>query len=129
VARILLVDDDALFREVVHKILVRAGHVVADAANGDIALTTFGRESFDLVITDIVMPDKEGLDTIRTLRRQAPDLRIIAMSGGGVGGTGDYLSVARRLGAARVLAKPFSAVELVDTVAGVLAEPPADAVG
>ena len=128
-ARILLVDDDALFREVVHKILVRAGHVVADAANGDIALTTFGREPFDLVITDIVMPDKEGLDTIRTLRRQAPALRIIAMSGGAVGAAGDYLTVARRLGAARVLAKPFSATDLVATVAAVLAEPPADAAG
>lgn len=121
-ARILLVEDDTLFRELVHKILVRAGHGVSDAANGEIALTTFSREPFDLVITDIVMPDKEGLDTIRALRRRAPAVRIIAMSGGGVGQAGNYLTVARRLGAARVLAKPFSANELVATVAAVLAE-------
>jgi YesN/AraC family two-component response regulator len=74
-----------------------------------------------LVMTDIIMPDMEGIETILGLRRSHPRLRIIAMSGGGRGSAHDYLLVAQQLGATRVLAKPFSTDEMKNTIAAVLA--------
>lgn len=78
---ILLVDDDDLLRDSLHQTLVRAGYAVEDAANGTAALEAYRRRLHDLVITDIVMPDKEGLETITTLCHLNPDVRIIAISG------------------------------------------------
>ncbi|MBA2382026.1 MAG: response regulator [Chloroflexi bacterium] len=120
---ILLVDDDDLLRNVLHQTLVRAGYDVEDAANGTVALQAYHRQRRDLVITDIVMPDKEGLDTIRALRAHDSDVKIIAISGGGIGRADDYLNVAQKLGATRILAKPFSGAEIVTLVAEVLAGP------
>ncbi len=120
---ILLVDDDDLLRDSLHQTLVRAGYAVEDAANGTAALEAYRRRLHDLVITDIVMPDKEGLETITTLCHLNPDVRIIAISGGGIGRADDYLVVAKKLGASRVLAKPFSVSEIVTAVAEVLARP------
>ena len=120
---ILVVDDDDLLRDFLHQTLVRAGYEVEDVADGTAALAAYRRRLHDLVITDIVMPDKEGLETITTLRRLNTDVRIIAISGGGVGRADDYLDVAKKLGAARVLAKPFSVNEIVTAVAEVLARP------
>ena len=80
---ILLVDDDALLRDMLHKTLVRAGYEVEDASGGTEALKAFRRQPHDLVITDIVMVDGEGLDMIRALRKMDPQVKIIAMSGGG----------------------------------------------
>jgi DNA-binding response OmpR family regulator len=119
--RILLVDDDESFRRMLHLTLVRAGYDVVDAGDGNKALKLFRAQPPDLVLTDLIMPDREGLETIMELRSIQPDVKIIAMSGGGRSRPGDYLKVARQMGAARVLAKPFSNQELLDAVRAVIA--------
>ena len=121
--RILLVDDDELLRGALHQILVRAGYDVDDASNGKLAVREYGRQRCDVVIMDIVMPDQEGLGTIREIRRTDPNAKIIAISGGGLGKAGDYLGIAQMLGAIRTLAKPFFPEALLATIAEVLADP------
>jgi DNA-binding NtrC family response regulator len=115
-ARILLVDDDGAFLNVQEEFLRREGHEVVTAGNGRQALKLVQDHDFDLVITDIIMPDQEGIETIITLRRTRPALRIIAMSGGGRLSSDDYLEMARRFGA-RTLAKPFTRQDLLEAVA------------
>src|SRR5688572_5949284 len=114
---ILIVDDDALMRDALHKTLVRAGYDVEDASGGTAALHAYRRQPCDLVITDIVMANGEGLETIRALRTLDAHVKIIAMSGGGAGKLDDYLELASRFGATRVLAKPFSGAEVLALVA------------
>ena len=121
--RILLVDDDELLRGALHQILVRAGYDVDDASNGKVAVREYRRQRCDVVIMDIVMPDEEGLGTISELRRLNPNVKIIAISGGGLGKAGDYLGIAQMLGAMRTLSKPFLPETLLATIAEVLAEP------
>ena len=121
--RILLVDDDELLRGALHQILVRAGYDVHDASNGKVAVREYRRQRCDVVITDIVMPDEEGLGTIKELRRVDPNVKIIAISGGGLGKAGDYLGIAQMLGAMRTLAKPFLPEALLAMIAEVLADP------
>lgn len=119
-AKILLVDDDDLVAGVIHKILTRAKHQVFRARNGAEALRLYESHAVDLVLTDLIMPDMDGIEMIRTLRRTAPDLKIIAMSGGGRNNAEGYLQVALQLGAARALAKPFSGEELVAVIEAAL---------
>ena len=121
---ILLVDDDEGVRGILHKTLVVAGYEVEDAVNGDLALAAYRRQPRDLVITDLVMPDKDGLETIMALRRINPAVKIIAISGGGRSlGLGQlYLETAQAIGASRILAKPFPSAVLLTAVADVLAE-------
>ena len=107
-ARILVIEDDEFVRLTVSQALEHAGHVVANAANGDMGLKIFGEFQPDLVITDLVMPEKEGIETIVELRKLEPDLKIIAMSGGGRTKDMIFLDVAQQLGAYRALPKPFS---------------------
>ena len=121
--RILLVDDDEVLRGVLHQILVRAGYDVDEASNGKIAVREYRRQRCDVVVMDIVMPDEEGLGTIQELRRVDPNVNIIAISGGGLGKAGDYLGIARILGARRTLAKPFMPETLLAMIAEVIAEP------
>ena len=118
--KILLVDDDDNLREIIGRFLRQADHVVTMAANGNEALRLVGDGVFDLVITDLVMPGKEGIETIMELRRKLPALKIIAMSGGGHFAPECYLAIARNLGVARTLAKPFSGEDLLAAVACVL---------
>lgn len=106
--RILLIDDDDSVRTMLRLTLAQFGHTVVEASNGKEGLALFAASSFDLVITDIVMPEKEGLEVMMDLRKLQPQLKIIAISGGGRISAVDYLSIARFLGAAKVLAKPFS---------------------
>lgn len=121
-ARILLVDDEPVILGLLGKMLCGAGHEIATAANGVEALKLARGTHFDLVITDLVMPEKEGIETIMDLHRETPTTKIIAMSGGGKGSAEDYMAPARLLGAARTLTKPFSEQELRDAVASVLSE-------
>ncbi len=114
--RILLIDDDQAFLRPLELILRRAGYEVQTANNGTVGLRLFRQESADLVITDLIMPEKEGLETIMALRQIQPDLKIIAMSGGGRVQAGDYLVVAEQLGATRILGKPFTREELLEMV-------------
>ena len=121
--RILLVDDDELLRGAIHQILVGAGYDVGDASNGRVAVREYRRQRCDVVIMDIVMPDEEGLGTIRELRRVDPNVKIIAISGGGHGKAADYLGIAHLLGAMRTLEKPFLPEALLAMIAEVLAAP------
>jgi DNA-binding NtrC family response regulator len=121
--RIMIVEDDRAVRELLREILKRAGHEVVDAGNGKEAMALYRRSPTDLVITNILMPEKEGLETIQELTREDPDVKIIAISGGGQIGPADYLEVARRFGAMRTFSKPFDRKELLKAVDELLAGP------
>jgi CheY-like chemotaxis protein len=118
--RILLVDDDDSFRKMLRITLVKMGYDVREARNGKEALGFFEQEQPDVVMTDLVMPEKEGLETIMELRRKQHGVKIIAMSGGGRVSAKDYLRIAKAMGADRVLAKPFSNDELRLALDGLL---------
>ena len=113
---ILLVDDDAPFRSMLAEVLRRAGYEVQQACNGNEATRMYLSHQTDLVITDLIMPDKEGLETIREIRHTNPAARIIAMSGGGPNGFVNYLKVASVFGAQVVIDKPFSHQEILKAV-------------
>lgn len=115
-ALILVIDDDDALRATVRKVLERSGHEVRDASDGDRGLTIFREEDVDLVITDIIMPEKEGIETIQELREADPDLPILAISGGGRAHPSEPLTDARLLGADETLAKPFDVDDLRTTV-------------
>jgi len=105
---ILIVDDEPDVRRSLRKRLEKVGHCVVEAADGRAAAEQARTTPPDLVITDIIMPDTDGIETIATLRQNAPHLRILAISGGGRTGRTDFLQYARKLGADDILAKPFS---------------------
>jgi CheY-like chemotaxis protein len=115
--KILVIDDDHLVRYTLSKILQRNGYDVVTASDGKRAMTVFRAEQPDVVITDIVMPEQEGAETILLLRKERPEVRIIAISGGARTGNLDYLDMARALGADDVLSKPFEAEELLSRLA------------
>ena len=117
---ILVIDDDDEVRAFLTRLLKRRDYSVICATNGEAGLTTLAAESIALVITDIVMPDMEGLETIKQIRRSRPDIPIIAISGGGSSQL-DYLKFARKLGADAALAKPFDPAELLEIAARLLA--------
>ena len=100
--------------------LEQAGHTVTEAANGREALAVYRPEVHELVITDLIMPEKEGLETIAGLRRRHSAARIIAMSGGNRYSPNTYLSTAQALGASRVFAKPFANAQLLACIAELL---------
>ncbi|MGE0733249.1 MAG: response regulator [Alphaproteobacteria bacterium] len=115
-ARILLVEDDPTVRLSVSAVLGRAGHEVVECIDGSRAIAALEAESFDLVITDIIMPDVEGLEVIRAVRTRHPECPIIAMSGGGNIDKAEILTWAEKLGARAILAKPFTGDMLRRTV-------------
>ncbi len=115
-ARILLIDDDDTIRAVLGEVLAQSGHTVIEARDGTEGLELFTHAAPDLVITDMVMPRKNGLEVVRVLRERQPELKIIAMSAGGRNGARDHLQTARLLGADGVLAKPFSFVAFLGAI-------------
>jgi CheY-like chemotaxis protein len=119
-ARILLVDDNAELLLSTAAVLRAHRHDVVTAGNGAEALARIDLDTFQLVITDILMPDKEGFETIMTLRRRFPSLKIIAVSGGGYIDARKYLDSARMLGAHHTLEKPFSGLDLILAIDQVL---------
>lgn len=119
---ILIVEDNDAFRAMLQLKLTHMGYAVRQARNGHEALDMYQREPADLIITDLIMPEKEGLETIQELKRRHPGVKIIAMSGGGANNPGNYLKLARRFGALRALAKPFSNEELATAITEVLRE-------
>jgi len=122
--RILIIDDDPQIRNMLKMFLEMNGHVVEAAEDGLAGLKLFGENGADLVITDVIMPEKEGIETIRELRRDHPDIKIIAISGGGQMGSETYLRMARAFGAAKTLQKPFALKELLAAVQEVLNHDP-----
>ena len=117
--RILVIDDDEALRAMIARTLTIAGYQVLQAKDGDEGLRTVRDGHPDIVVTDIVMPGKEGLETIRMLRHEFPALPVIAMSGGNMR-SGKYLEFAHALGAEIILEKPFRATELIDSISGLL---------
>ncbi len=114
--RILLIDDDKDVRDVLHSILLSSGYDVVAVSNGAEAMDVFGDGAFDIVITDIIMPVKDGLETISEILDLKPSARIIAMSGGGRQGNVDFLETARALGASLTFNKPFNLRELISGI-------------
>ena len=122
-ASILLIDDDDTLRMVIAEVLRLSGHTVSEAVNGKSGLNLYLAHKHDLVITDIVMPDMDGLELIKALQHAAPRQRIIAISGNIELSEPLYLPLAQRMGVQRALAKPVKAEVLLQAVAEVLAEP------
>ncbi len=117
---ILLVDDDNEFRAMLSEALTGEGYEVQEASDGRQAIKLYESQPTDLVITDLVMPEKEGLEMIVEINRLHAGVKIIAISGGGRVGSQDYLKIAKALGAQRVLAKPFSHREILEAITQVL---------
>ena len=122
-SRILVIDDDPDIREVLGWSLKSAGYEVALAAEGREGLNAYGAQPADLVITDIYMPNQDGLETIHELDQRYPRPAIIAMSGRALAGT--MLSIASKLGAIQILQKPFSIEDVLQAVTQALSRQPA----
>jgi DNA-binding response OmpR family regulator len=121
-SQILVIEDDNSVRELLQQTLSKAGYDVIAAPNGAEGLDLFRDNKPDLVITDIVMPQKEGLQTIIELRQEAPDVRVIAMSAGGRYSNTDYLKLAKKFGARGTITKPFMREEMLNIVREALSE-------
>ncbi len=115
-ARILVIEDDPQVLAMLRQTLEREGYEVIDASNGQEGIRLYREKSADLIITDLIMPEKEGIETIIELRRDFPQVKIIAISGGGRLGTEKYLQFAEELGAQRTFTKPIGRDELLGAV-------------
>lgn len=124
--RILLIDDDPLVRETLAAMLRASDHEVVEAENGEVGLAVFAEGGFEAAVVDILMPEKEGLETVQELRRLQPDLAIVTISGGpsirftGAAGDLDFLRMARTLGADEALRKPLTRSALLDALESAL---------
>lgn len=114
----LVIDDEAGMRAIIATVLADAGYTVAEASDGRIAMEMMEADPADLVITDIIMPNQEGVETIRLLRGKYPHVQIVAVSGGGRTSNFDFLHIARQFGAAATLEKPFRKQQLLDVIRG-----------
>jgi CheY-like chemotaxis protein len=114
--RVLIIEDEAELREMIKTSLIRRKYTVLEAVNGKDALTHFKPSMTDLVVTDLIMPEEDGLKVIMKLKEIKPSLKIIAISGGGKAGPGGYLNLAKALGAHAVLSKPFSINDLISKI-------------
>ena len=115
-AHILVADDQEKIRNMLKSLFEQFGHTVTVATNGKEAIQFYGENPADIIVTDILMPDMEGIETIRALRRIKSDVKIIAMSGGGTVGPDEYLHMAELFGAKRTIQKPFDVREVLDAV-------------
>ena len=120
-ARVLIIDDEEYVRMTLSQALEDEGHTVSVAVNGQEGLDRYNAETPDLVITDVLMPGKEGIETILELRKIDPKVRILVMSGGGRINNVDFLEVARTFGATAALKKPFPIDEFTRVVTECLA--------
>ena len=118
--RILVIDDDDDFRRMLRMALEHDGYIVEEASNGHEGIQRYRAAPADLVLTDLLMPEREGLETIQTLRQEYPEVKIIAVSGGGPRGRLNFLPLARMFGALRTLQKPFPIQALYEVVREVL---------
>ena len=115
-AKILVLDDNKVFLTVATDVLSEAGHEVNAISNTSNVDRILEKESFDLLITDIIMPEKEGIEIIMMTKEKCPDMKIIAITGMQMGESFDLLQIARNIGAHETLKKPFSNSELIDIV-------------
>lgn len=114
--RILVIDDDEFFREMLHVMIEREGYAVDEAEDGEVGLQKHKENNYDLIITDLIMPNKEGIGTIIELRTDYPNVKIIAVSGGGRLVPNNFLDIAEKLGAHKTLTKPFERKELISSI-------------
>jgi two-component system chemotaxis response regulator CheY len=119
-SRILVVDDDRVLRGALRIVLEGAGYHVMEAPDGEAGLRLYREQGADLVLVDLFMPERDGLEMIRALRAAIPQPKIVAMSGGGKMGLGDMLTAAGALGASRTLRKPFESHTLLAAIREVL---------
>ena len=115
-ARILIIDDEVQILNMLRQMLEGEGYEVVEAPDGKEGLKLYRKNPTDLIITDLIMPEKEGIETIQELTQDFPNIKIIAMSGGGRVGPGDYLHLAKMLGAQHTFAKPIEREELLKAV-------------
>ncbi|MDT8375177.1 MAG: response regulator [Mariprofundaceae bacterium] len=118
--KILIIDDEVQFRKMVRQMLERAGHTVVEAADGRQGEYLYRQQPADLIITDIFMPEQEGIETIIAMKRKYPDVKIIAVSGGGRNDGLRFLNQAEHLGADRIFEKPFERQELLHAITEIL---------
>ncbi len=121
--RVLIIDDDEQIRTLLQEVMKWAGFDVAVAENGRVAMLLQRQRPADLVITDLIMPEQEGLETITSLKKVYKNIKIIAISGGGRIGPEAYLPAALELGADRIFSKPFDVQEIVAAVRALLEIP------
>jgi len=121
-ARILVIDDDEQVLDMLYESLTREGYHVLKASNGEQGLKLYREESVDLIITDLIMPKKEGIETIIELRQDFPNVKIIAISGGGRTGTKDYLHMAKIFGVQRTFTKPVAREQLLEAIKELIKE-------
>lgn len=120
-ARILIVDDDSSIRALLRELLEEEGYQVEEANNGKQGVSSYRANPADLVITDILMPEKDGVELIMELQESFPEVKIIAMSGGGRGLDAQFnLRIAKDFGAVQQIEKPFSRKQVLETVRRVL---------
>jgi DNA-binding response OmpR family regulator len=122
--RILLIEDDSTLRWFLYHNLIKEGYAVFDAVHGADGLLQLRKNPVDLVITDMLMPEMDGVETIQQLRRSFPGVKIIAISGGGMASPDHYLKIARKLGAGKTLKKPFTFPELLGAIHELHPPPP-----
>ena len=121
--RILVIDDDVQMRQMLKQMLERQGYEVIDAPDGKEGLKLYRQAPTDLIITDIIMPEKEGVETIIELKRDFPDVKIIAISGGSRGlDAHNCLSYVKGLGVSHIFTKPFEHTELLEAIQELLGE-------
>ena len=113
---VLIIDDEPQIRSMIRLVLERAGYSVMEAADGVEGIRRFHENPANLIITDLIMPNKDGIGMIIELKKEFPDVKIIAMSGGGLNRPEGYLRGAQKLGAACTLSKPINRQELLRVV-------------
>jgi CheY-like chemotaxis protein len=113
---ILVIDDEPQFRHLFKKKLAKLPYTVVEAENGEQGLRLFRECKPDLIVTDIIMPNKEGIETILELKKAAPGVKIIAVSGGGRNMPGSYLEIAKDFGAERTFAKPVDWKKMLSAI-------------
>jgi CheY-like chemotaxis protein len=113
---VLIIEDDEFVQNMLKQTFERAGYEVARASNGRSGLQLYQCKPFDVVITDLIMPEMEGIETISSLRKNNPDVKVIAISGGGRNNPEDYLELARKLGAQSTFTKPIDRRKLLAAV-------------
>ena len=123
-ARILIIDDEPQIRSMLTLMLEREGYEVIEASDGVAGIKEYRQNPVDLIITDLIMPNKDGIGMIIDLKKEFPDVKIIAMSGGGLNKPDGYLKGAKKLGAACTLTKPIDREEMLKAVKDTLKNSP-----
>ncbi len=118
--KILIIDDEPPVRKMLRKLLEKSNYYVWEADNGKQGIESYKKNNPDLIITDLIMPEKEGLETIKGIKKMNPDMKIIAISGGGFIDPKTYLYMAEKFGAEKTFAKPVNNEELLLTVKNLL---------